>query len=68
MIRALFVLFGLVELLFPDQLVRVLTRIAYEDGSEMTAKSWMTTATRVEGAVFLYLGLRGLCRGSDEDE
>ncbi|ELZ96917.1 hypothetical protein C440_04048 [Haloferax mucosum ATCC BAA-1512] len=70
MIRALFALFGLVELLFPERLIAVLTRLAYEDGEEMTVKPWVTTAARVEGAVFLGLalvGLRGLCRGDSGD-
>ncbi|RDZ44736.1 hypothetical protein C5B91_09795 [Haloferax sp. Atlit-10N] len=78
MLRALLAAFGLVELLVPDKLVAVMTRLAYEDGGEMTAKPWVVTAARVEGAVFLLValfGLRGRCGGEagetgepDEDE
>ncbi|POG55662.1 hypothetical protein [Haloferax marisrubri] len=73
MLRALLAAFGLVELLFPDKLVAVMTRLAYEDGGEMTAKPWVVTAARVEGAVFLLValfGLRGRCGrcGGDDGE
>ncbi|CQR54126.1 MULTISPECIES: hypothetical protein [Haloferax] len=75
MLRALLAAFGLVELLFPDKLVAAMTRLAYEDGGEMTAKPWVTTAARVEGATLLLValvGLRGRCggdgEGEDEDE
>ncbi|RDZ63745.1 hypothetical protein C5B90_11470 [Haloferax sp. Atlit-12N] len=70
MLRALLAAFGLVELLVPDKLVAVMTRLAYEDGGEMTAKPWVVTAARVEGAVFLLValfGLRGRCGGDGGD-
>ncbi|ELK56201.1 MULTISPECIES: hypothetical protein [Haloferax] len=70
MLRALLAAFGLVELLVPDKLVAVMTRLAYEDGGEMTAKPWVTTAARVEGAVLLLValvGLRGRCGGDGDD-
>lgn len=47
-----------------------MTRLAYEDGGEMTAKPWVTTAARVEGAVLLLValvGLRGRCGGDGDD-
>ncbi|WP_416840531.1 hypothetical protein [Haloferax sp. DFSO52] len=70
MIRALLAVFGIVELLFPDQLIDTLTKIAYEDGVEMNAKPWVTTAARVEGAVFVLLALFvvGKRCGGDSDE
>jgi len=71
MLRALLAAFGLVELLFPDKLVAAVTRLAYEDGDEMTAKPWVTTAARVEGATFLLValvGLRGRCGGDDDED
>ena len=71
MLRALLVGLGIVELLLPDQLVAVLTRLAYEDGREMTAKPWVTTAARIEGAVLVFLGVFVVgrrCGGDDEDE
>lgn len=70
MIRLLMAVFGIVELLFPDKLVDTLTKVAYEDGGEMDAKPWVTTAARVEGAVFLLLALFvvGKRCGGDDDE
>ncbi|KTG30268.1 hypothetical protein [Haloferax profundi] len=69
MIRGLLAVFGIVELLFPDQLVDALTRVAYEDGDEMTAKPWVTTVARIEGAVFVFLALFVVGRrcGSDDE-
>lgn len=71
MIRLLMALFGIVELLFPDRLVDTLTRIAYEEGDEMQAKPWVTTAARVEGATLILLALFVVgkrCGGGDDEE
>ncbi|KAB1198299.1 MULTISPECIES: hypothetical protein [Haloferax] len=70
MIRMLMAVFGIVELLFPDQLIDTLTKIAYEGGDEMNAKPWVTTVARIEGAVFLFLALFvvGKRCGGDSDE
>lgn len=69
MIRGLLAVFGIVELLFPDQLIDALTRVAYEDGDEMTPKPWVSSVARIEGAVFVFLALFVVGRrcGSDDE-
>ncbi|WP_411964357.1 hypothetical protein [Haloferax sp. YSMS24] len=71
MIRLLMAGLGIVELLFPDQLVDTLTKLAYEDGGDVTAKPWVSTAARVEGATLLFLALFVVgkrCGGGDDEE
>ncbi|KAB1187620.1 MULTISPECIES: hypothetical protein [Haloferax] len=57
MLPALIAAFGLVELLFPDRFLDVVTRMAYEGDGDMTPKSWVRTVVRIEGAVLVLLAL-----------
>ncbi|SEO22385.1 hypothetical protein SAMN04487948_101186 [Halogranum amylolyticum] len=70
MLRTLAALLGLVELLFPKQVVDVVTRLAYETPDEFEVKPWVYTAARVEGLVFLLLatGKLGSCADTDGDD
>lgn len=70
MLGTLFVLLGLVELLFPKRVVDAATRLAYETPDDVEVRPWLYTAARVEGVVFLLLALWRFsrCRGGDATE
>ncbi|WP_096389251.1 hypothetical protein [Halopenitus persicus] len=59
-IELLIGLFGLVELLCPRPVVAVATRLAYRTPDEFETREWVYTAARIEGAIFVLLGLAGL--------
>lgn len=75
MLKLLVGLFGLLETLYPDRVVRLVTRLGYDyEGEPPVAKPWVVTAAQIEGMVLLgivvYTAIRGsgscwLCRGSD---
>ena len=45
---------GLVETLYPERFMQVLTRLSYEyDGDAPTPKPWVVTAARLEGLIIL---------------
>jgi len=45
---------GLVETLYPERFMQVVTRLSYEyDGDAPTPKPWVVTAARLEGLVIL---------------
>ncbi|MFC7043502.1 hypothetical protein [Halonotius sp. GCM10025705] len=45
---------GLVETLYPERFMQVLTRLSYEyDDDAPTPKPWVVTAARLEGLVIL---------------
>lgn len=45
---------GLVETLYPERFIRVLTRLSYEyDGDAPTPKPWIVTTARIEGLIIL---------------
>lgn len=62
-LRILFVLLGLLEIVFPKQLVDFWMNLAAAD-DDVDLKSWVYTAARIEGAVFLLWALRN--RRSEE--
>jgi hypothetical protein len=70
MLRTLAALLGLLELLFPKQLVDFGTRLAYETPDEIDVKPWVYTAARVEGFVLILFALGklgGSCGDGDTD-
>ncbi|WP_158055818.1 hypothetical protein [Halorussus halophilus] len=60
MLRALLTIVGVLELLFPRQLVEVGTKMAYESPEEFEIKPWVIPAVRTEGLIFLFFVLRGV--------
>ena len=76
MFKLLFGIVGLLEVLYPERFVDVLTKYSYEyDGEAPTAKPWLVSAARIEGLVILgtvvYSALKADCScsmlcGSDE--
>lgn len=54
MFKLLLGIVGLVELLYPERFVRLLTKYSYDyEGEAPTAKPWLVSAARVEGLVIL---------------
>lgn len=54
MLKLLLGLLGLVEALYPDRFMRVLTRLSYDyEGEAPIPKPWVVTAARVEGVIIL---------------
>lgn len=66
MLRALLVGFGLLELLFPKQVVDIGIRLAFDTEGDVEPKPWVYTVARIEGAVFVLLALWKL-GGSSKD-
>ena len=78
MLKLLFGIIGLIEVLYPERFIRVLTRYSYEyEGEAPVAKPWVVSAARIEGLVILgavvYSALKADCNcrvlcGSSDDE
>ena len=59
MLKLLVGIFGLLEALYPDRFMRVMTDLSYEyDGDAPTPKPWVVTAARIEGVVLLGVAIR----------
>ena len=68
-VRALLAIFGLVEFLFPKQLVDAMMEVATTGESEFELRSWVYTVARIEGLMIVMLALwRGRCAASTDDE
>lgn len=76
MLKLLLGLLGLVETLYPERFLRLLTRLSYDyEGEAPVAKPWVVTAARIEGLVILgivvYSALKAdcslLCRSADDE-
>lgn len=78
MFKLLLGLLGLVETLYPDKFIRVLTKASYDyEGEAPTAKPWVVSAARIEGIVILGVVVWstvksecncGMLGGSDTDD
>ena len=79
MFKLLLGILGLVELLYPERFVRVLTKYSYDyEGDAPVAKPWLVSAARIEGLAFLgvvvYSTLKNdcscsvLCGSSDDTD
>ena len=79
MLKLLLGIVGLVELLYPERFIRVLTKYSYDyEGEAPVAKPWVVSAARIEGLAFLavvvYSTLKSdcscsvLCGSSDDEE
>ena len=59
MLKLLIGLIGLLEALYPDRFLAVLTDLSYEYEQERpAARPWVVTAARIEGVVLLGVALR----------
>ncbi len=56
MLRLLVAAFGLLEALFPRQVIDIGTRLSYEHPDEFEPKPWVITAARIEG-VLIFLAV-----------
>ncbi|WP_267640069.1 hypothetical protein [Haloarchaeobius amylolyticus] len=69
MLRTVLLLFGLLEFLFPKQVIDFMTKRAYTTPEEFEVKPWVLTVARVEGLVFVLLALKGKrCRSKSANE
>jgi len=59
MLRKLLVLFGLVEILVPGPIIDACERIGLENPEEARLRPWANLLARVEGALFVWLLVRG---------
>lgn len=59
---------GLIELLVPDWVVRLFTRVAYRNADDAEAREWLHIAVRIEGAMLVAVALGGLFRSARESE
>ena len=71
MLKLLIGLVGLLEALYPDRFMRILTDLSYEyDGEAPTPKPWIVTAARIEGFVLLGVAIRAAikadCAATDD--
>jgi hypothetical protein len=59
MLKLLIGLVGLVEALYPDRFLSILTDLSYDyQGERPTAKPWVVTAARIEGVILLGVAIR----------
>lgn len=65
MLKLLLGIVGLVEALYPERFIKLLTKYSYEYDEQPTAKPWVITAARIEGiailAVVLLAALKDGC-------
>lgn len=66
MFKLLLGVVGLVETLYPERFIQVLTKYSYDyEGEAPTAKPWVVSAARIEGLVILgaviYSALKADC-------
>lgn len=68
MLSALLVGLGLLELLFPRQVVDAAIRLTVDVDGDVQPKPWLYSAARVEGATLVGLALwRHFCGSTDVD-
>ncbi len=66
MLKLLLGIVGLLEVLYPERVIRVFTKYAYDyEGEAPTPKEWLVSAARIEGVVVLgavvYAALKADC-------
>ena len=57
-------LLGVVELLVPNWVVRLFTRVAYRNAADAEAREWLHVVARIEGAILVVVALVGLFRSA----
>lgn len=68
MFRFLLAAVGLVQLLAPETVITLYTRLAYEGPEAFRVRRWVVYAMRMEGLVLLYLAVRGFEEPADADQ
>jgi hypothetical protein len=67
-VRALFAVFGLIEMLFPERLVDTMMDLATTDKSEVEFRPWVYTVARLEGlAIVVFVLWYGRCDSGADD-
>ena len=61
-------LLGVVELLVPNWVVRLFTRVAYRNAADAEAREWLHVVARIEGAILVVVALVGLFRSARTSE
>ena len=59
--------FGLIETIVPQAIVRLWTRLTYRDSGDAEAREWLYVAVRIEGAILVLVSLVGLFRVATAD-
>lgn len=62
MLRLVVAAFGVIEALFPRQLIDIATRVSYEGAEDFEPEPWVVVAARIEGILFVLLALFGTIR------
>jgi len=60
--------FGLIETVAPQTVVRLWTRATYRNAGEAEPRGWVYVAVRIEGAILVLVSLVGLFRVATADE
>jgi hypothetical protein len=67
MLRFLIAMVGLVQLLAPQRVVEMYTRMAYEGPEAFRVRGWVVPAMRLEGLLMLWLAVNGFDGGSSAE-
>ena len=59
MLRFLIAIVGLVQLIAPERVVEMYTRMAYEGPEAFRVRGWVVPAMRLEGLMMLWLAVNG---------
>ncbi len=67
MLRPLLAVVGLVQLVAPEKVIAVYTRLAYEGPEAFRVRRWVVHAMRLEGLTMLWLAVNGFGEDADEE-
>ena len=67
MLRFLIAVVGLVQLIAPEKVVTMYTRLAFEGPEAFTVRQWVVPAMRLEGLLLLWLAVNGLEAGESDE-
>ena len=67
MLRFLIAVVGVVQLLAPETVVELYTRLAFEGPEAFRVRRWVVPAMRLEGLLMLWLAVNGFGEESDEE-
>ena len=65
MLRLLIAVAGVVQLVAPEKVVAMYTRMAYEGPEAFRVRRWVVPAMRLEGLMMLWLAVNGFDEKSD---
>ncbi|MCU4801252.1 hypothetical protein OB920_12805 [Halobacteria archaeon HArc-gm2] len=68
MLRFLIAVVGLIQLIAPEKVVAMYTRLAFEGPEAFTVRRWVVPAMRLEGLLLLWVAVNGLETGESDEE